>query len=97
MELKKISIKYRDLIDITVPGTFLFIYTLRSTDEVVSDEEYRTKGKYIYDTVNTITASDILHHNYPKGAIFTFNWGENLEICVPIDNLECKCIGEYKN
>jgi hypothetical protein len=95
MKLKKIQIKYKDYIDIIVPETFLFTFTLRITDEVLSDEKYRIKGKYIYDTVNTISASDILHHNFPKDASFIFKCDTNFEMRIPIENLECECIGEY--
>ena len=95
MKVKKISIKYKDYIDITVPETFLFTFTLRNTYEVVSDEKYRMKGKYVYDTENTLTASDILHHNFPKEASFFFKCDTNFEMCIPLEDLECECVGEY--
>ena len=94
MKVKKISIKYKDYIDITVPETFLLNFTIRIVDEVVS-EKYRMKGKYVYDTENTLTASDILHHNFPKEASFFFKCDKNFEMCIPLEDLECECIGEY--
>ena len=94
MKVKKISIKYKDYIDITVPETFSLNFTNRIVDEVVS-EKYRMKGKYVYDTENTLTASDILHHNFPKEASFFFKCDKNFEMCIPLEDLECECIGVY--
>lgn len=94
MKVKKISIKYKDYIDITVPETFSLNFTIRIVDEVVC-EKYRTKGKYVYDAENTITASDILHHNFPKDASFFFKCDKNFEMCVPLEDLECEYVGEY--
>jgi hypothetical protein len=95
MKIKQISIKYKDYIDINVFESFPFPITIRTIDNVETDEEYRIKGKYVYDTTTVVTAGDILRHNYPKDACFILKMDTNYFLNIPLENLECKCVGEY--
>ena len=89
MKQELINIKYEDYIDITVPETFSFKYVLGSTRQV-EDE------KFVYETVGDVTAYCILKHMFPEGAKFVIRLAPNLTIGIPLEDLECKSLGEIE-
>jgi len=96
MKIKQISIKYKDYIDINVFESFPFDITIRTIDNVETDEEYRIKGKYVYDTTSVVTAGDILRHHYPNDACFILKIDSNYYLNIPLENLECKYIEDFE-
>lgn len=89
MKLELINIKYKDYIDITVPATFSFKYVLGITRQ---DEGI----KFMCETVGDVTAYCILKRIFPEDAKFVIRLTPNYTIGIPIEDLECKNLGEIE-
>lgn len=89
MKQELINIKYKNYIDITVPATFSFKYVLKII--------HISEGiKFMCETVGDVTAYCILKGVFPEDAKFVISLTPDRKILIPLENLQCKSLGEFE-
>jgi hypothetical protein len=89
MKQELINIKYKDYINITVPATFSFKYVLGIT--------HKSEGiNFMCETVGDVTAYCILKGIFPEDAKFVISLTPNRRLGIPLEDLECKNLGEIE-